>query len=61
VDLCKTLVGEWSSKFDDVTDDEKNMIVAGVLARSGKMDEAVGLLLASDQRLVEAFIISLFK
>ena len=54
VELCKTLVNDWSSKFDDVTDEEKNSIVAAVLARSGKTDEAVELLLAgSNQRQVK--------
>ena len=58
VELCKTLVNEWSSKFDDVDDEEKNAIVAGVLARSGKTDEAVELLLAgSNQRQVNSVLI----
>ena len=57
VELCKTLVNDWSSKFDDVTDEEKNSIVAAVLARSGKTDEAVELLLAgSNQRQVGTFL-----
>lgn len=51
VDLCKTLVNDLSSKFDDVSEDEKKLIVVGVLARSGKTDEAVNILLASNQRL----------
>ncbi len=49
VDLCKSLVADLSKNFDDVDEEDKDMIVAGVLARSGRVKEAVDLLLKGNK------------
>ena len=50
VDLCKSLIKDWVDKYPDVSKEEQNLILAGVLSRAGKTDEAIELLLASSQR-----------
>ena len=50
VDLCKTLIKDLVAKFPDVGKDDQDLILAGVLSRSGKADEAVQLLLSSNLR-----------
>ena len=50
VDLCRTLIKDWVTKYPDVSKEEQDLILAGVMSRSGRSDEAVELLLASSQR-----------
>ncbi len=50
VDLCRTLIKDWVTKYPDVSKEEQDLILAGVLSRSGRSEEAVELLLASSQR-----------
>jgi hypothetical protein len=50
VDLCRSLITDLTNKFPDVSKEDKDLILAGVLSRVGKVDEAVELLLASNRR-----------
>ncbi len=50
VDLCKTLIKDLVAKFPDVSKDDQDLILAGVLSRCGKAEEAVQLLLSSNLR-----------
>jgi signal recognition particle subunit SRP72 len=45
VDLCKSLITELAKNFDNYNQEEQDLILAGVLSRSGKVSEAVELLL----------------
>ena len=44
MELCRSLIGELSSKFG-LEKEDKSMIEAGVLSRSGKTKDAVQVLL----------------
>jgi signal recognition particle subunit SRP72 len=50
VDLCKSLITELAKNFDNYNQEEQDLILAGVLSRSGKVSEAVELLLKGKKR-----------
>jgi signal recognition particle subunit SRP72 len=50
VDVCKSLITELAQNFDTYNQDEQDLILAGVLSRSGKVSEAVELLLKGKKR-----------
>ena len=54
VELCKTLVQEVAKAFPESFDEQdRNLIIAGVLARSGKVQDSVDLLLKNVRKIRE--------
>ena len=59
VDLCKNLVKELANQFGNQYDEEeREMILAGVLSRSGKVQDAVEILLKNKSQDLERTLIS---
>merc|ERR1719220_1196769 len=59
VDLCKTLINDLAGSFEKHYDqDNRDLIVAGVLARSGKVKESVDLLLKDKKDDLERILIA---
>lgn len=59
VDLCKTLINDLAGSFEKHYDqDNRDLIVAGVLARSGKVKESVDLLLKDKKDDIDRILIA---
>lgn len=58
VSACQELVEEMAQKFEVGDDDDKDLILAGVLSRSGKTDEALSILLKKSSDLERVLIAS---
>jgi len=59
VDLCTTLINDLAGSFENHYDqDDRDLIVAGVLARSGKVKESVDLLLKDKKDDMERILIA---
>merc|ERR1719367_1124812 len=59
VDLCKTLINDLAGSFENHYDqNDRDLIVAGVLARSGKVKESVDLLLRDKKDDMERILIA---
>merc|ERR1711953_446552 len=59
VELCKTLVSEVAKAFPDSYDEQdRTLITAGVLARSGKVQESVDLLLKNSTNDLDRSLIA---
>jgi len=59
VELCKTLVSEVAKAFPDSYDDQdRTLITAGVLARSGKVQDSVDLLLENSTNDLDRTLIA---
>ena len=60
VDLCKNLVKELANQFgnNQYDEEEREMILAGVLSRSGKVQDAVEILLKNKNQDLERTLIS---
>ncbi|CAB4061877.1 SRP72 [Lepeophtheirus salmonis] len=58
IEACKVLIEELDNNFGLKNDDEKDLILAGVLSRSGKYDEAIKILMSTSVLKLDRLLIS---